>query len=141
MNGFDNRKIVNALNQAATLTATTAGNIIDRQGYELVDVIVQVGTSTTADSSNYFTVSLTASDDSGMSGEVAVTASNGLVGSNLVINATGDANDVNHLGYNGPLRYVRLAATETGTASVQIAAVAVLDQPARGPATNADIAG
>lgn len=139
MNRFNDKKIVNALNQAATLTATTTGNIIDRQGYELVDVAVQVGTSTTADGSNYFTVSLTASDDSGMSGEEAVTSSNGLVGANLIINATADANAVNHIGYNGQRRYVRLAATETGTASVQIAAVASLELPHRAQVSNASI--
>lgn len=140
MNRFNDKKIVNALNQAATLTATGTGNIIDRQGYELVDILVQVGTSTTADGSNYFTVSLTASDDSGMSGEEAVTSSNGLVGANLVVNATSDANKVNHIGYNGSRRYVRLAYTETGTASVQLAAVASLELPARAQVSNTDIA-
>lgn len=140
MNGFHDGKIVNALNQAATLTATTTGNIIDMQGYGLADIMVQVGTSTTADGSNYFTVSLTHSDDSGMSGEEAVTSSNGLLGANLVINATGDANKVNHIGYNGSKRYIRLAATETGTASVQIAAVARLSRGGQKPATNSDIA-
>ena len=139
MNRFNDKKIVNALNQAATLTGTTTGNIIDRQGYELVDISIQVGTSTTADGSNYFPVSLTASDDSGMSGEEAVTSSNGLVGANLVINATGDANAVNHIGYNGQRRYVRLACTETGTASVQICGTASLERPARAQVSNTSI--
>lgn len=133
-------KIVNALNQAATLTATTTGNIIDRQGYQHALFAIQVGTSTTADGSNYMTVSLTASDDSGMSGEEAVTSSNGLVGANLVINATGDANKVNVIGYNGSRRYLRLAVTETGTASVQVCATALLVGAAILPTTNADIA-
>lgn len=141
MNQFHGRKIVNALNQAATLTATGAGNIIDRQGYGLVDVAVQVGTSTTADGSNYFTVSLEAGDVADMlSATEAVTAANGLVGANLVVNATTDANKVNHIGYNGIKRYVRLVYTETGTASVQLAAVAILSEAAQAPVSNADIA-
>lgn len=139
MNRFNDKKILNALAQAATRTATGTGIILDRQGYELVDILVQVGTSTTADASNYFTVSLTASDASDMTGEEAVTSSNGLVGANLIINATTDADKVNHIGYNGPRRYVRLAYTETGTSSVQIAAVASLELPARAQVANADL--
>jgi hypothetical protein len=140
MNHFHGRKIENALNQAATLTATTNGNTIDRQGYGLADFVIQVGTSTTADGSNYFTISLEHGDASNMSDAAAVTAANGLVGANLVINATADANLVNHLGYNGIKRYVRCVATETGTASVQIAAVAVLSEAARQAVSNASIA-
>ena len=140
MNGFNSRKYLNGLNQAATLTATGAGNIIDRQGYELVDFAVHVGTATTADGSNFFTISLEAGDVSNLSDAAAVTSSNGLVGANLVVNATADANLVNHIGYNGSKRYVRLVYTETGIASVQLAAVAILSQPARGAVSNTDIA-
>lgn len=140
MNHFHGRKIENALNQAATLTATGAGNIIDRQGYGLVDFCVQVGTATTADGSNFFTVSLEAGDASNLSDAAAVTASNGLVGANLVINATTDANLVNHIGYNGIKRYVRLVYTETGIASVQLAAVAVMSEAARQAVSNTAIA-
>jgi hypothetical protein len=140
MNHFHGRKIENAMNQAATLTATTNGNTIDRQGYGLADFVVQVGTSTTADGSNYFTISLEHGDASNMSDAAAVTATTGLVGANLVINATADANLVNHLGYNGIKRYVRMVATETGTASVQIAGVCVLSEAARQAVSNASIA-
>jgi hypothetical protein len=140
MNGFNDEKIVNALKQAATLTSTTTGEIIDMQGFGFADILVQVGTSTTADGSNYFTVSLTHSDASNMAGEEAVTAALGLVGANLVINATTDADKVNHIGYAGNKRYIRLAATETGTASVQIAAVARLTKANFAPVSNADIA-
>ena len=75
-----------------------------------------------------------------MSDAAAVTAANGLVGANLVINATADANLVNHLGYNGIKRYVRVVATETGTASVQMAGVCILSDAARQPASNTAIA-
>lgn len=139
-NGWNNRKIENALNQAATLTATGAGNIIDRAGYGLADFLVQVGTSTTADGSNYFTISLEAGDVSNLSDAAAVTSSNGLVGANLVINATADANLVNHIGYNGPKRYVRLVYTETGTASVQICGTCVLSDPLLAAVSNTSIA-
>ena len=140
MNRFHDAKIVNALKQAATLTGTTTGEIIDMQGFGLADILVQVGTATTADGSNYFTVSLTHSDAANMAGEEAVTASNGLIGANLVINATADADKVNHIGYSGNKRYIRLAVTETGTASVQVAAVARLSRPNAAPVANADIA-
>jgi len=140
MNRFHNRKILTALAQGATITATGTGSTMDRQGYELIDFIVSIGTSTTADGGNFFTISLEASDAANMSGSEVVTAANGLVGANLVVNATADANLANHIGYNGKRRYVRLVYTETGTASVQIASVAVLSLPARGAVSNLDIA-
>lgn len=140
MNHWHGRKIENAMNQAATLTASTNGNTIDRQGYGLADFIVQVGTVTTADGTNYFTVSLEHGDASNLSDAAAVTSSNGLVGANLVVNATGDANLVNHIGYNGIKRYVRMVATETGTASAQICGTAVLSEAAREAVSNTSIA-
>lgn len=140
MNEFNDIKVVNALKQAATRTATATGEVIDMQGYGAAIIAVQVGTSTTADADNYFTVSLTHSDASDMTGEEAVTTAKGLLGANLVINATTDADKVNKIGYAGIKRYIRLAVTETGTASVQTAAVAFLMQPAFAPVTNSDIA-
>lgn len=116
-----------ALN-SATVTATGAGVIIDRQGYESVTFLVMTGAVTTADGSNTLTVSLTASNDAGMAGEEAVTVDNGLIGANLVVNATGDANKVGAFGYVGGKRYLRIAVTEVGTASAVLAAVALLGQ-------------
>lgn len=136
---FSGAKPVNALNQAATLTQTTVGNVIDMQGYGEAVIVLHVGTSTTADASNYFTVSLTHSDASDMTGEEAVTEAKGLLGANLVVNATADANKVAKIGYAGTKRYIRLAATETGTASVQLAATALLLRGAQQPVANADL--
>jgi hypothetical protein len=112
--------------QSATVTGSGVGVIIDRRGYESVTFAVLTGAVSTADGSNTLTVSLTASNDAAMAGEEVVTADNGLVGANLVVNATADANKVGAFGYNGDKRYLRIAVTEVGTASAVLAAVALL---------------
>jgi hypothetical protein len=138
MNGFHGRKVITALNQAATITATqTYGADIDCLGYDFVEFNVQVGTSTTADANNYMTVSLVHGDAA--TPTTAVDAAAGLVGSNLIINATADANKSNHIGYKVNKRYVRLVIDETGTASVQICATATLSKANFEPVTNTDL--
>lgn len=112
--------------QSATVTGSGVGVVIDRQGYESVTFALLTGAVSAADGSNTLTVSLTASNASDMSGEEAVTASNGLIGANLVVNNTTDANKVGAFGYNGDKRYLRIAVTEVGTASAVLAAIALL---------------
>lgn len=113
----------------ASRTATANGtNIIDMQGFDSCSFVVQLATVTTADASNYFTFTLQAGDASDLSDGATVTAATGLLGSNLVIN---DAlsNKVGIMGYAGGKRYVRMVATETGTASAAFSAVAVQGMP------------
>ena len=110
----------------ASRTATGNGEIIDTRGYGALTFIVQLATVTTADASNYFTLTLQAGDDSGLSDGATVTAATGLIGSNLVINdSTTQSDFIGMMGYSGGKRYVRLVATETGTASAAFSAVAV----------------
>lgn len=114
----------------ASRTATGNGEIIDTRGFNALTFVVQLATVTTADSSNYFTLTLQHGDDSGLSDAATVTAATGLLGSNLVINdATTQSDFVGMMGYAGNKRYVRLVATETGTASAAFSAVAVQELP------------
>lgn len=114
----------------ASRTATGNGtNIIDTQGVGSVLFVVQLATVTTADSSNYFTLTLEAGDDSSLSDGATVTAATGLLGSNLVINATTLGDKIGMMGYSGGKRYVRMVATETGTASAAFSAVAISGLP------------
>jgi len=107
----------------ASRTATANGNIMDMQGFGSAVFVVSLATVTTADSSNLFTFTLQHGDDSSLSDAVTVTAALGLLGSNLVINnAATQSNMRGQMGYVGGKRYVRLVATETGTASAAFSA-------------------
>ena len=117
----------------ASRTASANGEIIDTVGFDGLTFVVQLATVTTADSSNYFTLTLEAGDASNLSDAATVTAATGLLGSNLVINDTGQSDYIGEMGYAGGKRYVRLVATETGTASAAFSAVAVQSLPTVAP--------
>lgn len=127
---LNNQKVSKAFAYASR-TATGNGEIIDTRGFGSLTFVVQLATVTTADSSNYFTLTLQHGDDSGLSDAATVTAATGLLGSNLVINDAGTQSDmIGMMGYAaGGKRYVRLVATETGTASAAFSAVAVQALP------------
>lgn len=118
----------------ASRTATGNGEIIDTTGFDSLTFIVTLATVTTADSSNYFTITLQHGDDASLSDAATVTAATGLLGSNLVINDTTPLlNHIGLMGYAGGKRYVRLVATETGTASAAFSATAVKTLPTVAP--------
>lgn len=121
-----NSKKVSKAFAYASRTASANGEIIDTRGFGALTFVIQLATVTTADSSNYFTFTLEAGDDSGLSDKATVTAATGLLGSNLVVNdATTQSDFIGMMAYVGGKRYVRLVATETGTASAAFSAVAV----------------
>ena len=115
---LNDMKVTSAFNYASRTATANGTNIIDMQGFSSCSFVVQLATVTTADASNLFTFTITHGDDSALSDAVTVTAALGLLGSNLVIH---DAATQSHMrgimGYGGGTRYVRLVATETGTAS------------------------
>lgn len=118
-----------ALNTAAiTTNTTTVGNIIDTQGFNALTLLVNVGART----DGTFTPLVEHSDDSGMSGAVAVDDSD-LVGTEAGA-AISAANTVKKIGYVGHKRYVRLSVVSTSVSSgATVGATAVLDRPAVGP--------
>jgi len=120
-NGF---KVDSAFDYAGR-TASANGEIIDLQGFGGCGFVIQLATVTTADGSNYFTFTIEHGDASNLSDAAVVTSATGLLGSNLVVNDTGQSDTVSKMGYVGGKRYVRLVATETGTASAAFSAVAV----------------
>lgn len=122
-------KVTSAFNYADRSATANGTNIIDMQGYDSCLFVVQLATVTTADASNYFTLTIQAGDASDLSDGATVTAATGLLGSNLVINATSASNKVGMMGYSGGKRYARLVATETGTAVAAFSAVAVQGLP------------
>jgi hypothetical protein len=141
-----NRDLINSTKATAAFTygartaSTNGTNIIDMQGFGACTFVVQVAGVTTADSSNLFTFTIQAGDDSGLSDGATVTAATGLLGSNIVIDNTNDANKVGMMGYVGGKRYVRLVATETGTADAAWSAVCIQQLPETEPVGDSTLA-
>lgn len=116
-------KVTSAFDYASRTATANGTNIIDMRGFGSCSFAVQLATVTTADSSNLFTFTITHGDESDLSDAATVTAALGLLGSNLVINdSTTQSNMRGIMGYVGGKRYVRLVATETGTASAAFSA-------------------
>ena len=116
-------KVTSAFDYASRTATANGTNIIDMRGFGACSFVVQLATVTTADSSNLFTFTISHGDDSALSDAATVTAATGLLGSNLVINDSATQSNMRGImGYVGGKRYVRLVATETGTASAAFSA-------------------
>lgn len=123
---FNNVKVSVAIaNQYATAALIT-GAIIDTQGYQGVSFAVNAaqGAGTGLDGSNNYATQVFQSDSSIMTGETQVSSS-GILGTLPTVNALGHY----EFGVLNNLRYVRLKLAETGTASGQFYAVAILGLP------------
>lgn len=117
-----------ALNTAAiSSSTTTAGNIIDTQGFNALTFILSVGART----DGTYTPLIEEGDDSGLSDAAAV-ADSDLVGTEAgaVISA---ANTVKKIGYVGSKRYVRLSVVSTSvTSGATVGATAIKGRPSVG---------
>jgi hypothetical protein len=109
--------------------------IIDRQGFESLEFVVQLGTLSDADTTTVVLVE--DGDDSGLSDAAAV-ADEALLGTEAVAAFTfADDNEPRKIGYIGGKRYVRLTVTPSNnTGNIPIAAVALLGHPHLMPTAN-----
>lgn len=128
---YHNVEPVVAINYQAATGAVT-GNTIDVKGYESIDLQLLAHTVTTADASNYLTVALFEGDESDMSDEAAVATTN-ILGSLPVIDGDTADNSIQHFGYKGNKRYIRMKIVETGTASATLTGAAVKGNPHQAP--------
>jgi len=120
-----------AINYQAVTGAVT-GNTIDVKGFESIDLQLLAHTVTTADASNYLTVALYEGDESDMSDESVVAATN-ILGTLPVIDGDTADNSLQHFGYIGNKRYIRMKIVETGTASATLTGVVVKGDPHHAP--------
>ena len=111
------------------------GQIIDRQGFNSVEYIINIGSVADADAT--FAVLLEEGDASNLSDAVAV-ADKYLLGNKALAGFQFDSdNTVRKLGYIGTKRYTRLTITPTNNSSAALfSAVAVLGHPAVAPTAN-----
>lgn len=116
-----------AISPAAATTNDTAwvSQIIDMQGYEACEFVINVGEL--ADANATFTVLVEDGDDSALADAAAVSDSE-LLGTEAGASFTfaGD-NTVEKIGYRGSKRYVRLTITPSGnTGNAFVSAVAAM---------------
>lgn len=100
-----------AFNTAAiSSNTTTNGAIIDLQGYDSVEFVIQSGTLT----DGTYTPLVQEGDDAAL-GDAAAVADANLLGTEAAAAfAATDDNSVKRVGYNGNKRYVRLCIVSTG---------------------------
>jgi hypothetical protein len=111
---------------AAQITGDTNGVIVDTHDYNAVAFLIQVAAASTLTSSHYFTITAEEGDAANLSDAVVIPVARRL-GPAVVLNDTGIANSVISTGYaKGTKRYMRLVFTETGTADVNLSALALL---------------
>lgn len=131
----DNKATVDtrlAMTFAARTADVTNAPVIDTQGFNSATFVVVAGAVSTASAGNSFAFTLRHSDASDMSGDEAVPA--GQFHGTAVIDATAQANTVRgRIRYSGSKRYLRLIATETGTADAVFGAVVNLGHPEQAP--------
>lgn len=117
--------------QAIGTDTTTAGAIVDLQGFEGCEFVILSGTVT----DGTYTPLIEHGDDSGLSDAAAVPDS-GLLGTEAAAAfAAADDDAVKRVGYVDGKRYVRLSLVSAGTATGVnfMAAVAVRSHPRHAP--------
>lgn len=116
-----------ALNpQAIATDTTTAGVIIDTQGFESVEFIIQSATIT----DGTYTPLIEEGDASDLSDASAVADADLLGTEAAAAFAAADDNEAKRVGYKGQKRYVRLSLVSAGTSTGgTLAAIAVLGHP------------
>lgn len=135
----DNIKAVVALDYAAAVAATAAGTTIDTQGFSKITFLVHLHKVTTADATNYFTVTVKEGDASNLSDGVAVSSASpsryvGADPADRLINDAGADNTIMRIGVRtGTKRYMGLVLTATGTVSVDCSGMAILGGPRHAP--------
>ena len=107
----NNIKVEPSINPAAIITgnATTTGAIIDGDGYESVEHVLQSGAITDGS----FTGQLFAGDAANMSDEVQVTDPKELIGTVPAFTNAED-NTCKKVGYRGSKRYSRMKVVQAG---------------------------
>lgn len=112
---------------------TTEGEVIDRQGFESLEVVLQAGALT----DGTFTVALAEADEIDESGDLvdeSVVSAEDLIGSLPVLLSDGETDNsggVAKVGYRGSKRYIRADVVSTDTTDGGILGALVIQGDAR----------
>lgn len=121
---------------ARTDNTAIVSAIIDRKGYESLELAIVTGTNTDANAT--FAVLVEDGDDSGLSDNAAVDDTE-LLGTEALAGFTfADDVECRKIGYVGHKRYVRVTVTPSGNDSgnIFLAGIAILGNPNLGPTAN-----
>ena len=134
---IDRTKLVATI-QPAAISATTTGATVDTLGYDSVGVMLHVGVITTADTSNYFTITWQHGDAANM-GDAADCAAylqkyQGTMPATVKATTGDEVTYTAH--YFGNKRYLRCVLTETETAVGNFCAFVQLAVPRTAPVSN-----
>lgn len=111
---------------------TTAGAIIDSQGFESLEFVIQTGVVTAGD----VTMLIEGSDADDMAGAVAITGDD-LLGEAQVMAA---ADFTQRLGVIAKYRYYRLSAVTDNSANLTVGASVILGNPQSAPVAESVVA-
>lgn len=115
---------------AISTDTTTAGNIIDLQGFGSVEFVILSGTLT----DGTYTPLIQEGDDSGLSDAAAVADASLLGTEAAAAFAATDDDTVKRIGYIGNKRYVRLSIVSASTSSGgTLSAISLKGRPADAP--------
>lgn len=127
-------KTVASLRAPATLDATGSSAYVDTQGYDAAEVVVHHGDVTAAAGANNLALKLQHADATpGAAGSYEDVPAADLRGTFALLE-NGVTAGVQRVAYVGGKRYLRLVATETGTAAAVVGVLAVLELSDREPA-------
>lgn len=114
------RDIANDLSVASSLapsayTATTNGDAVDLANFDGAAAVIDVGAYT--DGTHTFEVQHAPDDGSGSPGTWEAVDDADLDGTEPEVSASGDADTVHEIGYQGANRHLRVVVTTSGTTS------------------------
>lgn len=120
----------------ANVDATTASDYVDTQGFDAAEIVVVHGDVTAAAGANTLTLTVQEAadgEDPEAAASYSTVAAADLVGAFTVL-GNGVTAGVQRVAYRGTGRYLRVVATEAGTAAAVIGAIALLELSDREPA-------
>ena len=125
------------ISPATATTDNTAwvSQIVDRQGFESLELVLNIGALDDADAT--FTVLVEDGDQSDLSDGAAV-SDDGLLGTEALSGFSfSDDNSMRKIGYVGNKRYIRVTVTPVNnTAAAYVSGVALLGRPNAAPTSN-----
>lgn len=118
----NNIAVVHLLDAQDVAGADTNSNILDTQGFESAELLVNVGAASPLSGSVYLTPTLQHADSTANSAFTDVDADD-ILGAFTTIDANTEDQVTQNVGYVGVKRYVRVALVVTGSQSVTNVAV------------------
>lgn len=131
----NNIGVVHLLDPQDIVASDTKSNILDRQGFESVELLAIIGAINTLSGSVYLTPVLQESDSTDDADFEAVDEDD-IIGAFTKIDAANEDQVTQHVGYRGSKRYVRVLLDVTGnTVAALVSVIGLVSHAADRPVT------